>query len=183
MPQNGEKDVTELVRFEPAALQSWTSVNPNATLLYNAPGGTVIVPSDLQDTGRAVAIYNAAGSTVQIQNVSVNCSFCGGRFENQALLKKHNWSAFKRCSVHGMCFGNWDKHNNAHEHTICGVQCCSSRGTDFKSNSAYLAHWRKEHNDHCQAEERRIGDRFCQQCYWQQGISHDTNVSDCKADM
>lgn len=188
MPHSGEKkiedkDVTELVRFEPGALQNLTSANPNATLLYNAPGGTVTIPSDYQGTGGTVAIYNAPGSTVQIQNVSVNCKFCGGRFENQDLLENHNWTVFKRCSVHGMCFDNWGKHNSAHEHTICGVQCCSSRGTDFGSNSAYLAHWWKEHNDHCKDEERRIGRGFCQQCYWQKGISHNANIYKCREDM
>jgi len=176
-----QSSVSDLALFQPGALQSFGQNNPNGLLVYNGPGATTSIPSDYKGTGGTVGIYNAAGGNIQIQDVSINCAFCGVRFDNQTLLNQHNWAAFKRCSVHKMCFDNWNQHNEKHEHTICGVECCSSRGTDFQSNYAYLVHWRTAHNDDCRVEEDRIGRGFCQPCYWQHAYSHDRNVSSCKS--
>ena len=180
MTGTGPDPSDELIRFDPRALQSWASHNPNAMLLYNAPESTVIIPSDYRGTNGPVLIYNAPGSSVQFQDVSVHCSFCGVRFENQTLLNQHNWHAFKRCAVHCVCFDNWHNHNLSYEHTVCGQHTCSYRGVNFFTNSAYLDHWRMHHNNHCGAEEERIGRGFCQLCYWQHGYSHDATMSQCK---
>lgn len=178
MQHNG---VNDLALFQPAgALQGFAQNNPNAVLVYNGPGATTTIPSDYRGTGGNVGIYNAPGGNIQIQDVSVNCAFCGVRFDNQTLLKSHHWASFKRCSVHRMCFDNWTQHNEAHQHTICGVEGCCDRGTNFWSNNQYLAHWKTEHQSHLESEQRRIGRGFCQPCYWQHTYSHDRNVSTCK---
>ncbi len=177
MEPNG---TNKLVPFQPGALGSFVQNNSSTMMVYNGNGATITIPSDYKATEGKILVYNGPGSNFQIKNVSVNCAFCGTPFNNQTLLEQHNWAAFKRCSVHRMCFDNWSQHNKIYHHTVCGVQGCHRRGTDFHSNSRYIRHWEEDHNSHCKAEERRIGRGFCQPCYWQHAYSHDRNVFSCK---
>ena len=173
-----QEGVGELTRYDPRALQSLVSQTPNATFL--AAEGTVTIPSDYRGAG-PLLVHGAPGSNIQFQDVSAQCSFCSERFDNQTLLDQHNWHAFKRCAVHRMCFDNWHNHNSSYEHTICGLDNCQYRGTEFYINSAYFDHFHEHHQNHCKSEEARIGRGFCQLCYWQHGYSHDATRSQCKA--
>lgn len=172
-----EEDVTEIVqRIKPGSIQRLNDLN--ASGVYNPPGGVINNPrADYKANNGSIPIWN--DGTI-IHDYSANCSCCSTLFENQTLLDGHNWSAFKKCSVHRMCFEDWNAHNQKYEHTICGVQSCPIRGTDFNHNYRYLTHWRQAHGSHAEAELQRVGRGFCQQCYWQYGYSHDRSISKCR---
>lgn len=182
MMQRNRKN--DLVPFQPRIpqdfVQSLLQNDRNAIVLHNDPGATITIPSDYRGTGAPVGIYNPAGGNIQLQDVSVNCAFCGVRFDNKTLLDQHNWAAFKRCSVHKMCFDNWGQHNKSHQHTVCGMESCSDRGTNYGSNRGYLDHHWGRHQYDYDTMRNRIGRGFCSPCYWQHAYSHDKNVSRCK---
>ncbi|KAL2061792.1 hypothetical protein VTL71DRAFT_7170 [Oculimacula yallundae] len=172
------KPSAELIRSGQAgALQSFVRDNSVSALVYN--DGNIIVPSNYQYPP-GTGVYNGPTGTIRIQDVSATCTFCTTRFDNKKLLAQHNWTSFKKCSVHGMCFGNWTEHMRHHEHTICGVQSCAQRGTNFNTVANHKNHFLNYHQSHCYAENARIGRGFCEPCYWQYGISHDSRVSKCR---
>lgn len=114
----------------------------NITAIYNE--GTIVVPTSRQDGGN-IAIYNAPGATVLLQE-SYNCDRCKQRFNSHAEKSEHNRLYPQTCTQHNMCLSSWQQHNFQCYHLYCGVWGCAKAGVNFGSDTRYMQHFRNKHN-------------------------------------
>ena len=122
------------------------------TAVDNRHGGIVTIPEN--STSSNLVIFNGNGGEVRFTPSPsptssspptryLACRSCRQLFYSWQDLREHSIRNPRICSVHGMCFSDWQDHVESYMHLKCPRSTCPGR--HFSSDAEFMSHWRRNH--------------------------------------